>query len=342
MTSSVVVLALGALYSMAVLYFAKPLSMRLGVMDHPGGQHHKKHRIATPLVGGIATIPPVVATLANEYLAGGHAESYRQAMIALAFATAASFVVGLMDDRAHIAASKRLLMCAAVFLVTILIAPEFTIIALSLESLGIRFELGLLSLPFSVLCLLAFQNAVNMADGRNGLVAGLAIIWVVAMLSFGYHPLDSALVALLCGLLLVLAANLRGRLFLGDAGTYGLGALIGLGIIWMHRSNFGLQTLDVAIILAIPAFDMVRLFVFRILSGKSPFQADHDHLHHYIDDAIGWRRGLFLYYALQALPILAARSELLSKLAAFGLACALYVAALAGCSILLARRQAAG
>src|SRR3546814_9730280 len=42
--------------------------------------------------------------------------------------------------------------------------------------------LGLLAGPFTLLCLLGFQNAVNMADGTNGLVIGLGLGWVALLL----------------------------------------------------------------------------------------------------------------------------------------------------------------
>jgi len=118
---------------------------------------------------------------------------------------------------------------------------------------------------------------------------------------------------------------LGGKLFLGDAGTYGIGAFVGLATIWVHRSNIGLHTIDVVIMFMIPAIDMTRLFVFRLLSGRHPFSADHNHLHHYLDRSIGWAYGRQIYYALVACPIVLSRLQLMDPLFVLLLASALYL-----------------
>jgi UDP-GlcNAc:undecaprenyl-phosphate GlcNAc-1-phosphate transferase len=253
-------------------------------------------------------------------MSSAHAASY----LALAFATLSALIVGLLDDRRHIPALLRLMICSGIFWVAISIRPEFVVSALDLQGLSFKIELGLLAIPFSVFCLLAFQNAVNMADGRNGLVGGVAIIWLLALLSYGWHPLTLAIVSLTIGLFIALGANLGGRLFLGDAGTYGIGAFVGLATIWIHRSNVGLHTIDVVIMFMIPVLDMARLFVLRICKGRHPFSADHSHLHHYLDRSIGWTYGRKIYYALVACPIVLSRLQLTDPLVLLVLSFALY------------------
>jgi UDP-GlcNAc:undecaprenyl-phosphate GlcNAc-1-phosphate transferase len=250
-----------------------------------------------------------------------HGASY----LALAFATLSSLIVGFFDDRRHIPALLRLIICSGIFGVAISIRSDFVVSALDLQGVSFKIELGLIAIPFSVFCLLAFQNAVNMADGRNGLVGGLAIIWLMALLSYGWHPLTLAIVSLTIGLFIALGANLGGRLFLGDAGTYGIGAFVGLATIWIHRSNIGLHTIDVVTMFLVPVLDMARLFVSRIMAGKSPFAADHDHLHHHLDAAMGWWLGRKTYYTIVALPIISSRLGVSSALDSLMLGLGLYV-----------------
>lgn len=300
----------GLLYSALVVVFCNKIALRLGVIDHPGAQEHKAHAAPTPLVGGLVTLPPAIAILLLQFFQVGMSSAHAASYLALAFATLSSLIVGFFDDRRHIPALFRLIICSGIFGVAISIRPEFVVSALDLQGLGLKVELGLIAIPFSVFCLLAFQNAVNMADGRNGLVAGLAIIWLLALLSYGWHPLTLPIVSLTIGLFIALGANLGGRLFLGDAGTYGIGAFIGLATIWIHRSNIGLYTIDVVVMFIIPVLDMARLFVLRILRGRHPFSADHNHLHHYLDRSIGWMIGRKVYYALVAAPILLVRLQL--------------------------------
>ena len=319
-----VALGLGLLYSALVVVFCNKIAQRLGVVDHPGSQEHKSHAAPTPLVGGLVALPPAIAILLLQFFQEGMSSAHAASYLALAFATLSSLIVGFLDDRRHIPALLRLMICSGIFGVAISIRPEFVVSALDLQAISFKIELGLLAIPFSVFCLLAFQNSVNMADGRNGLVGGIAIIWLVALLSYGWHPVTIAIVSLTTGLLIALGANLGGRLFLGDAGTYGIGAFVGLATIWVHRSNIGLNTMGVVIMFMIPVLDMARLFVFRILQGRHPFSADHNHLHHYLDRSIGWRHGRKIYYTLVACPIAFSRLQLMDPLAVLLLGCVLY------------------
>lgn len=324
-----VTLVLGLLYSALVVVFCNKIALRLGVVDYPGAQEHKAHVAPTPLVGGLVALPPGIAILVLQYFQEGIWSTYAAAYLALAFASLCSLIVGFFDDRRHIPALVRLIICSGIFGVAISIRPEFVVSAIDLQGIGFKIELGLLAIPFSVFCLLAFQNAVNMADGRNGLVAGMAIIWLLALLSYGWHPLTLAIVSLTIGLFIALGANLGGRIFLGDAGTYGIGAFVGLATIWVHRSNIGLQTIDVVIMFMIPMLDMARLFVFRILRGRHPFSADHNHLHHYLDRLVGWMYGRKIYYALVACPIIFSRLQLTDPLVLVLVGSALYLVTIA-------------
>jgi UDP-GlcNAc:undecaprenyl-phosphate GlcNAc-1-phosphate transferase len=320
-----ITLALGLIFSLLIVIFCNKIALHLGVVDHPGAQEHKGHAAPTPLVGGLVAIPPAIAILLLQFFQEGMSSAHAAPYLALAFATLSSLIVGFFDDRRHIPALFRLFICSGIFGVAISIRPEFVVSALDLQGLGLKVELGLLAIPFSVFCLLVFQNAVNMTDGRNGLVAGVTIIWLLSLLSYGWDPLTLAIISLIIGLVIALGANLSGRLFLGDSGTYGIGAFVGLATIWIHQSNIGLYTIDVVIMFIIPVLDMARLFVLRIFHGRHPFSADHNHLHHYLDRSMGWAHGRQVYYALVAAPILAARLQLMESSKVLIFAIILYV-----------------
>lgn len=318
------VIGLGLLYTCATIIWAPRIAVLLGVIDHPGAQDHKKHAKPTPLVGGLAVIPPAMVMLVYIYSIGLASDAHTKAVLALLFAGIGSMLVGFFDDRRHIPAMTRLILCAIIFLAALAIGPEFSVTTLDIQGLSFSLQLGVLSVPFTVLCLLSFQNSVNMADGRNGLVTGLTLIWLVTLLSYNPGFLVVPLIALTMSVLLVTVANIQGRLFLGDAGTYGLGAIVGLSTIWIHRQNIGLHTIDVAIMFFFPVCDMLRLIVIRFLNGRHPFAADHHHLHHYIDRSFGWRWGCKIYLVAVGLPILMSRTELIEGFKSIFLAAAFY------------------
>jgi UDP-GlcNAc:undecaprenyl-phosphate GlcNAc-1-phosphate transferase len=314
----------GLIYSAFVVIFCNKIAFYLGVIDHPGTQEHNAHKTPTPLAGGLVALPPTILILFVQYFQSDAASAHATSYLGIAFATLASLLVGYSDDRSHIPALTRLIVCSGIFCASISIEPNFIVSALDFQGIEFKVEMGLIAIPFSIFCLLAFQNAVNMADGRNGLVAGMVIMWLLALLSYGWHPVSLAIVSLIIGMLVALGANLGGRLFLGDAGTYGIGAFVGLSTIWIHQSNIGLQTIDVVIMFMVPILDMARLFVSRIFNGRHPFSADHGHLHHHLDGSIGWFFGRKIYYGLVATPILLTRFKLTDPAYALIIGLALY------------------
>lgn len=298
----------GLVYTGVIIAYRVPIATAAGVIDHPGSQGHKAHRIPTPLVGGVACLPPAILAGALSANLDALSPDDRSSLIWMVVAVALSATVGFIDDRKHIPAPARLLVCGLVFSLTLLMHRDFVVHAISLESLRLRFLIeSNVAVVFSTFCLLAFQNSVNMADGRNGLVIGLAIIWSVTLLAQGPHPTNLTMIALIIGLIITLGFNINGKLFLGDAGTYGIGALIGLVTIWVHRSGIGLNSSQVIAMFLIPMVDMARLIFLRLANSKSPFAADHNHLHHYLDREFGWNIGRIIYLFLVAIPIITAQ-----------------------------------
>jgi UDP-GlcNAc:undecaprenyl-phosphate GlcNAc-1-phosphate transferase len=303
-----------AILSLLVCLTAPSIGSALGLLDDPKAKAHSLHLRTTPLVGGIAVLLPWgILTVGDAILVGfsSQAVDVSRPNGWLALFILAIALVGALDDRFHLTARLRLAVLGLMFMLFIFFNPAFGVKDLSSPAFGISVPLGVFDIPFTALCLLAFTNAVNMADGRNGLVIGLSLIWSLA-LSF-YVPADFRvmLYAVTASLLVTGFYNLKGRLFLGDSGTYGLAALIGLAGLYAHGIGSeagGISSTQLAAIFAIPGLDMFRLIVDRVSLGISPMAGDHDHLHHRLERFIGWRLGLPVYLALAGAPILIACS----------------------------------
>lgn len=326
-------LATSAILSLLVCLTAPSIGRALGLIDDPKAKAHSLHDRKTPLVGGIAVLLPwgiLTGTdaILVEFLSQPSDASHRNGWLAV-FILAIG-LVGALDDRFHLTARLRLAVMGPMFMLFAFLNPAFGIDTLSSPAFGISVALGFFALPFTALCLLAFTNAVNMTDGRNGLVIGLSLIWCLT-LSF-YVPADFRvmLYAVMASLLVTGFFNLRGRLFLGDNGTYGLAALVGLTGLYAHGLSpeaGGISSTQLAAIFAIPGLDMFRLITERASRGASPMAGDHDHLHHRLERHIGWRLGLPVYLALAGAPILVACSApdmgtpgLISAIALYGAA----------------------
>lgn len=296
--------AVGAGIALLVGLKADALGRHLGLLDFPdpaGGR--KLHAHVTPLVGGIALVGATLAGAALLWVLAPP-EPGRGVLLWFMATVLGTCLVGLADDRFGLTAPTRLLAASALLLAAIAQVPEFaiTFLRFSGQSQLILLE-GLVGIGFSLLCFVGLLNAVNMADGKNGLVIGQALLWSAILYPRLPEPARFLVLAVGGALAVLLVFNLRGRLFLGDGGSYGLSAIFGLLAIYAWNQGFDrMRADDVALIFAVPVFDTLRLIGHRLAQGKSPFTPGRDHLHHYLHARWGWPRPLPWVLALVALP----------------------------------------
>lgn len=292
----------------ALCVYALPLAERLGVVDFPsppGSGGHKQHAAPTPAVGGV--ILAIVALTSNlallPYTVDLNAQLFPVRLIAFA-AILAAMIIGFVDDRVHLRAGTRLSLATALAAVLLVLVPQYAVTRIHFTSINLELHTGMWAFPFSVLCLVALKNAINMTDGKNGLLLGMSLIWTTFFLFHATPPMLPGLACVAGALVVLFIFNWRGKLFMGDCGSYGLATLFGVLALSLHQDTFGNVTSAEAILLfLIPVLDTSRLVFERIASGRSPLAADQRHLHHLLDHALGWRRGWFVYMALVAVPI---------------------------------------
>jgi UDP-GlcNAc:undecaprenyl-phosphate/decaprenyl-phosphate GlcNAc-1-phosphate transferase len=283
------------------------LGAKLGLLDVPdpvGGR--KRHDRVTPLLGGTATLLPTFGIMAfGTILADMPNRQVQSDILVITLVAAILYLIGLLDDRASLSARFRLLVSLAVTSIAVLSTPYLKLDRLLMTFSETPLVLGGFATAVSILCLVGLINAVNMADGKNGLVVGSCFIWSAALLVYAPAYLKPTLAALLASLAVVFIFNIRGRLFLGDGGSYGLATLIGCLSIYIYNLRFDVLGADQIIIwFMVPVMDCLRLLVSRKLRGQSPFAADRTHLHHYLALRWTWERGRYVYWALIAIPTL--------------------------------------
>jgi len=163
---------------------------------------------------------------------------------------------------------------------------------LSLTSLGNILGFGdiVFSAPLSWLltlfCMVGVINAFNLADGLDGLAAGVVIIicFFLGFLALKVHAwIGLSLIVTLAGAVFgFLRFNSHpARLFMGDTGSLMLGFCMAcISIVLATYEHKGIQPISIAIILAMPVIDTLWVMTRRIMQGKSPVSADKTHLHH--------------------------------------------------------------
>jgi len=300
--------ALGSLVAFLVGHFAQPLGKALRLLDFPdivGGR--KLHADITPLVGGLGVIGAALLAIAALVVLQAPPAS-AATLLWFSITVFGMFVVGAADDRFGLTAPFRLAFGTALLLLAIAQVPDFQLNFLLFAGQGqLVLMPGLIGVGFTLLCLVGLLNAVNMADGKNGLVIGQALIWAGVLMVRLPAEMLPLMVAIAAALAVLLYYNMRGRLFMGDGGSYGLSAMFGLLAIYAWNRGFAdMHADDLALIFAVPVYDTLRLIVHRIAVGKTPFTAGRDHLHHYLYARWGWPRPLPWVLALVAIPNLGA------------------------------------
>jgi UDP-GlcNAc:undecaprenyl-phosphate GlcNAc-1-phosphate transferase len=294
---------IGLLMAFLVGHHATALGHILGLMDVPDGAGGRKlHRTITPLVGGLGIMLAVGASfvIAVPLLS----PEDRPMAAGLMAGVTGMYLIGAMDDRVGLSVRARLGMVSVLLLALVVWNPAFRLDFLRFTGQSEYIALGAAgAVGFTLLCLVGLLNAVNMADGKNGLVIGQSLIWTVALAFRVGEPLQGFLAALGGALLLLFVYNMQGRLFLGDGGSYAISAAMGLVAIaaWNHgHRDFFVD--DIALIFALPVFDTLRLMATRMLSRRSPFTPGRDHFHHYLYARWGWPAPLPAVLALVAIP----------------------------------------
>jgi UDP-GlcNAc:undecaprenyl-phosphate GlcNAc-1-phosphate transferase len=279
------------LLSMVCALVATPLvrrlAMRLGAMDNPG--ERRIHKAPIPRMGGLA-----VALAFSMPLIG---LSVYQNDISTAFYQDLDLVVGLVlgsliilglgiyDDLKGARAPLKLLLQSLAALVCYKFGYQVTFITNPLAP-GEVIELGLLSLPVTMLWMVGLMNAVNLIDGIDGLASGVTFFACVTLfiLCLDTGNTVSAVTVVCLGGAIVgfLFFNFNpATIFLGDTGSLFLGFLLGAVSISGSLKGYALFSILVpAMALGVPILDISLALLRRFLTGRPLMAGDHHHIHH--------------------------------------------------------------
>ena len=147
-------------------------------------------------------------------------------------------------------------------------------------------SLGVLSIPFTIFCVVGIMNAFNMIDGLNGICAALALIPITYLTVLGNF--SYGLLIPIGAILGFLAYNLgyfgkKRRVFLGDSGSNMLGFAVAFVCIEysqnINHSSY-INPVTALWLVSIPLVDCIAVMTSRALNGIMPFRPGREHLHH--------------------------------------------------------------
>ncbi len=285
----IIQLILSFLIGFTLVIIAIPVIIRISREKHLYDEPNERriNKVVVPNLGGIAIFIGVsIATLLSlhkfEFI------EFRYILASMIIL----FFIGIKDDILIISPRKKLI--AQIICALILIIPgeiRFT----NLHGILDFFEINYFaSVAITLVAIVSIINAINFVDGIDGLAASIGIF---SSIIFGtkflvttnndYAILCSALTGSLLAFLRFNVFGKTNKVFLGDTGSLLLGLLIAVQVIQYNEFALTTTPQETAFspvfslaILATPLADMIRVFIVRILNGKSPFAPDLGHIHH--------------------------------------------------------------
>jgi len=295
---SIIVAALAAILLTPLV---KRLAFRIGAVDAPN--HRKVHARIMPRLGGLAIFGGFLVGVAilqpeSEYT------------LAIILGATVIIITGVLDDMYEISAKAKMLGQLLAALIIIFVGD------INIEMINLPFggelDFGFLSIPFTILWILAITNAINLIDGLDGLAAGVSTIALVTMTTMAFIMGDMFVVAIAS----VLAASAFGflfhnfhpaKIFMGDTGALFLGFMIAVLSLLGFKNLTVVSFIIPIIMLGVPISDTFFAIVRRLRNGQKWSDADKSHLHHrLIDLGFSHKQTVLLIYAIAVLFGLAA------------------------------------
>lgn len=285
-----ILISLATISSFLLTLFGIPALVRIAkaknLFDQP--DNRKLHITPVPGLGGVAIFAGVIlSSVLFSSLASAHELKYiTGGMIVL-------FFTGVKDDILPLAPYKKFLGQIA--------ATSFVIIPGDMHISSLHGLLGIDQIPYHIslavtfIFMLSLVNSFNLIDGIDGLASGIGIL-ASAVSGFlfliteqiSYAVFSFSLLGALAAFFIFNVFGTRNKIFLGDTGSLTTGFLLGVFAIRLMETGHITAGREIMIhtpalilsILIIPLFDCARLFIIRILRGKSPFLPDNNHIHH--------------------------------------------------------------
>ncbi|MFQ3675786.1 MAG: MraY family glycosyltransferase, partial [Endomicrobiia bacterium] len=233
-------------------------------------------------------------------------------LLGIFFASVLVIIVGTIDDKKGINPLTK-------FLFQVIIAYCAMDFGVRILGFNIPFKDSFVTLPrilsqiITILWLCGFMNTVNLADGVDGLAAGIILIagftfFVISLLQrqTGVVAQQMVLSAILSCVLVCVEGGFLvynffpAKLYMGDTGALWLGFIIGcITTVGVLKTGAIVSFAVPIFVIAMPFLDVIVSIVRRIKKGVSIGGADKEHIHHLLLSS-GWtvREVVLFFYVI--------------------------------------------
>jgi len=275
-----------------ITFFSIPVIIEVAkdkkLFDEP--DERKVHKAVTPTLGGLGIFAGfIVASLMGVPPSNSYLLQYFMAAIMVIF------FLGIKDDILILSATKKF--------IGQLVAAGIIIKFGGVQINNMHGFLGMHEIPHTVSVLLTLftivviTNSFNLIDGVDGLAGCLGLLtssifgaYFIATSQLMYAVMAFSLAGSLVAFLIYNFSP--AKIFMGDTGSLLIGLLNSVFVIKFitvaadPSLGFPLESAPAIgfAILIVPLFDTLRVVSIRIISRRSPFSPDRNHIHHFLLD----------------------------------------------------------
>lgn len=244
----------------------------------------------------------VIGTFASAFLWGTSSPFLKAYSIGITIIVA----FGLIDDLKNI---SYIIKFGAQLLASLLVVCYGGI---RIENLGTLLPEGYLlpvwiAIPLTVVVIVGVTNAINLADGLDGLAGGISLLSFCCIGYLGYLQENTVVSYLAISIIGAVFGFLRfntypATLFMGDTGSQFLGFSLIVMSLSITQGDTAFSPVLPLIILGFPILDTLTVMCERIAKGRSPFAADKNHFHHRLMRlGLYHNEAVFIIYIIHAL-----------------------------------------
>ena len=279
----------------------KAFAYKVGAVDVPK-DNRRMHHVPIPRLGGLAVFFGFIISI---LIFVEMTDQFRSILLGAVIIV----VLGVVDDITPLPAKLKFLVQIGAALIPAMNGVVIHVLSNpNLFSENPYWNLGMLSVPATVLWIVAITNAVNLIDGLDGLAIGVSAIsaTTVLVISLLVSEVQVAMVmaALVGACVGFMPYNINpAKMFMGDTGATFLGFILAcMSVEGLFKSWAIISFAVPFLILGLPIFDTAFAFIRRIAHGQSPMQADRSHIHHrLIDMGLNQKQAVATLYVISAI-----------------------------------------
>ena len=283
--------ATALLVTFVITPLVRRFALRRGLVDRPGGR--KVHEQPIPRLGGVAIFLGVALAVGIQIygelrfgwggtMVSGGAIELRA--IAVLVGMMLIFAVGLWDDLSNLTPGMKF--AGQLVAASVVVASGLRIEYIGNPLGGGLIDLGLISIPITLLYIVGFTNVINLIDGLDGLAAGVSAIAATSLLVLALqgNRLDAAALAaaVIGACIAFLCYNFNpASIFMGDSGALFLGFTLSvISLMGVMKSTATIALAVPLLIIGVPIFDTASAIIRRLLHQRPIQEADRGHIHH--------------------------------------------------------------